>query len=139
MMIIDDERIYMIINDYVRITVDFCPKRSVIIRKPILDFLWKLMHDLLKIGDHWKRIAGYTQRAECKVCGKNETMEHILWECEIEGREETWEQAKRIWNETTPEKDKWIEPNMAMLRGLHKVKIKGNGKAKYSENDTYRY
>ena len=31
-------------------------------------------------------------------------MDHILFECDVEGREETWKMAKRLWMETTKEK-----------------------------------
>ncbi|KAJ6608009.1 hypothetical protein B0H10DRAFT_2304214 [Mycena sp. CBHHK59/15] len=41
-------------------------------------FLWMLLHDGYKVGDHWKKIEGFEERGECQACGVTETMDHIL-------------------------------------------------------------
>ena len=53
-------------------------------------FLWKGMHDALKIGKYWEHIPGYETRANCGICGETETLEHILLECEAKAVRTIW-------------------------------------------------
>ncbi|KAI0712114.1 ribonuclease H-like domain-containing protein, partial [Earliella scabrosa] len=46
------------------------------------DFLWKALHGAQKVGAFWRHIEGYEQRTQCIACGAEESMEHILTECE---------------------------------------------------------
>ena len=89
--------------------------------------MWKLLQGRLKIGMFWKRIPKYEERAHCRECGHIETMDHILFICEREGREEIWEEAEKLWNKTTPEieKNKWVFPNTMLIRGLGGIKKAG--------------
>ncbi|KAI0731180.1 ribonuclease H-like protein [Earliella scabrosa] len=65
--------------------------RSKLIARRIRDFLWKAMHDALRVGKFWENIPGYEARATCGVCGTLESLEHILTECEAPGQKEVWE------------------------------------------------
>ena len=40
--------------------------------------MWKCMRNTLQIGAYWLNIPGYEQRAMCRVCGCDESLEHIL-------------------------------------------------------------
>ena len=44
------------------------------------DFLWKGMHDALRVGRFWENIPGYKLRATCGLCQETETLQHILLE-----------------------------------------------------------
>ena len=90
----------------------------------IADFLWKILQGKLKIGNYWKNIPGYEEQASCKMCGSLETLDHILLECDAEGRKETWDMAERLWKETTKRsKNKWMNPNAMLLAGIAGVKV----------------
>ena len=72
--------------------------KKMTIRRNITDFMWKQLHGTLKIGNYWLRIPSHKEKAYCKECQNLETLNHILFECQIEGREEIWDMAERLWN-----------------------------------------
>ena len=87
------------------------------IRRNITDFMWKQLHGTLKIGNYWLRIPSHKEKAYCKECQNLETLSHILFECQIEGREEIWDMAEKLWNRTTKdtEKNQWTAPSEQMI------------------------
>ncbi|KAJ7024095.1 hypothetical protein C8F04DRAFT_969440, partial [Mycena alexandri] len=60
-------------------------------------FLWMLIHDGYKVGKHWDKIEGHEEKAECRICGIQESMEHILTRCDVAGQTEVWELASELW------------------------------------------
>ncbi|CAK5281680.1 unnamed protein product [Mycena citricolor] len=62
-------------------------------------FLWMLIHDGYKVGNHWTKIPGHEEKASCAHCGDHitENMEHILFECEAQGQKTVWELANELW------------------------------------------
>ena len=58
------------------------------IRRNITDFMWKQLHGTLKIGSYWLKIPSHREKAYCKECQNLESLNHILFKCQIEGREE---------------------------------------------------
>ena len=58
-------------------------------------FLWKVIHDAYRVGRYWNNIPTYEARAYCVSCGEEESMEHILLECNAPGQEVIW---KLTWN-----------------------------------------
>lgn len=40
--------------------------------------MWKCMYNVLQCGAYWLNILGNEQRATCRVCGGDESLEHIL-------------------------------------------------------------
>ncbi|KAJ6470742.1 hypothetical protein C8R47DRAFT_1179547 [Mycena vitilis] len=65
--------------------------------KSIKTFLWKSLHGAHRVGKFWTNIPGYEDRATCDSCGKLETIEHILLECECPGQAEIWKLAGEFW------------------------------------------
>ncbi|KAJ7077992.1 hypothetical protein B0H15DRAFT_760568, partial [Mycena belliarum] len=61
------------------------------------DFMWRCMHQAYKIGDYWRSIPTYENRAICQVCNVDETMEHILLERSAPGQESLWKLAQELW------------------------------------------
>ncbi|KAJ7164576.1 hypothetical protein C8R43DRAFT_1086077 [Mycena crocata] len=66
-------------------------------------FLWMLIHDGYKVGNHWKNIPGHEEKMMCSWCEEPETMEHILIQCEAPGQERIWELASELWKLKTGE------------------------------------
>jgi ribonuclease HI len=64
-------------------------------------FLWMLIHDGYKVGSYWKKLGDFDERMECRVCGVDETMDHILTKCDAPGQSEVWELASRVWHNKT--------------------------------------
>lgn len=54
------------------------------IPRKIRDFLWMALHGAQKVGGFWKNVPNCNLRANCVVCGQEESMEHILTECNVE-------------------------------------------------------
>ncbi|KAI0715291.1 hypothetical protein C8Q76DRAFT_603527, partial [Earliella scabrosa] len=63
------------------------------------DFLWKALHDALRVGRFWENVPGYEGRATCAVCGTTESLEHILLECDAPGQREVWSLVRRAIGE----------------------------------------
>ncbi|KAJ7430777.1 hypothetical protein FB451DRAFT_1038724 [Mycena latifolia] len=61
------------------------------------DFMWRCLHQAYKLGDYWRNIPTYEQRATCPNCQVDETMEHILLECSAPGQEILWKLARELW------------------------------------------
>ncbi len=55
-----------------------------------------LLHDGYVVGWHWKHINGCTERIECQQCSIEESMDHILTQCEAPGQKEIWERAQQL-------------------------------------------
>ena len=71
--------------------------RSRDISRNIRDYLWKTMHSAYKVGKFWDNIPGHEQWSLCPVCETEESMEHILLECDAPGRTQIWKLANKLW------------------------------------------
>ncbi|KAF7986133.1 hypothetical protein HWV62_38488 [Athelia sp. TMB] len=75
------------------------------IRRPIRTFLWKSLHRAYKVGKYWANIPEWEHREKCHACGDpEESLEHILLECEEPGRKIIWDLAESLWKKKV---DKW--------------------------------
>ena len=61
------------------------------------EFLWRCMHKAYKCGSYWDNIPNHEQRAKCPVCQTEESMEHILTECDAPGQRIIWKLAEALW------------------------------------------
>ena len=69
--------------------------------KKTQEFLWKCIHDAFKIGKFWRNIPNFEIRGTCTHCDTEESMEHILTECDAPGRKEVWALASELWQKRT--------------------------------------
>lgn len=60
-------------------------------------FMWRCMHQGYKVGDHWRNIPTLEHFATCQHCQVDDTLEHILVECQAPGRQELWDLAQSLW------------------------------------------
>jgi ribonuclease HI len=77
-------------------------------------FLWRSLHNAHKIGHYWTHIPECEERAVCKVCGTEESLEHILTECESPGREIVWKEVENIW---AKKNEKWPPLSLGGILG----------------------
>ncbi|KAJ7732891.1 hypothetical protein B0H16DRAFT_1732621 [Mycena metata] len=61
------------------------------------DFLWRAMHRSIRVGHYWAHIPGYEDRATCKHCDEEESLQHILVGCKRTGQALIWELASNLW------------------------------------------
>ena len=67
------------------------------ITKKIRNFLWKHAHGVYRLGRFWSHIPGCEDRGVCPLCGKQETIEHLLTECDATERQTIWDQTNALW------------------------------------------
>ena len=79
-----------------------------------------------EIRAYWKNVPGYEERAYCEYCQNLETMDHILFSCTIEGREQIWEMAEKLYELPMKANKRlsWTVPSKALLRGLCSLKLR---------------
>jgi hypothetical protein len=98
------------------------------IRRPVFlrqerTFLFWAMHNAYKVGDYWRKITNYEYRANCPVCGEDETLEHILTQCEAPGQQTVWKLAKDLFEMKT--KTPWPGSEYRTLLGSCAADIAG--------------
>ncbi|KAJ7857961.1 hypothetical protein B0H14DRAFT_3085152 [Mycena olivaceomarginata] len=102
-------------------------------------FLWMTTHYVYWVGTHWLRestTAEMKERAECQHCGTLESMEHILFQCEIPEQKEVWDLAKELW---TKRNQNWPWPGIGTIISASLANFKNEeGKMKPGEARLYR-
>lgn len=78
--------------------------RNKSIPRKIRDFLWTALHGAQKVGAFWKNVPNCQSWANCVVCGQEESMEHILTECQAEAAME----ARRLMGSILRKKNNWL-------------------------------
>ncbi|KAJ7018275.1 ribonuclease H-like protein [Mycena alexandri] len=61
------------------------------------DFMWRCLHQAYKVGPYWSDIPTFEHWGTCRHCQVEESMEHILLECDAPGQEVLWKLAQRLW------------------------------------------
>jgi ribonuclease HI len=91
------------------------------IRLTIQQFFFKAIHGTHKIGRYWLNIDGFEERAICRTCGDDESMNHILTECTHQSNQLIWSLAKKLW----PHGDNtWPEVTFGTIIGCGALEIK---------------
>jgi len=67
-------------------------------------------------------------------------MDHIFFSCTIEGREQIWEMAEKLYELPMKANNRpsWTVPSEALLRGISSLKLR-NTNGKYNKQATERY
>jgi ribonuclease HI len=73
------------------------------IGRKIRNFLWRGLHETYKCGNYWRNIPTFEHWAICPVCNVDETMEHILLECNAPGQKLIWNLCRELWKMKFPE------------------------------------
>lgn len=79
------------------------------------DFLWKIMHQCLRIGPYFRNIPGWEEKAYCN-CGELETTQHMLLDCRNLIKTQCWSIAEQTWKAIT--NAPWIKPSMDIIKTL---------------------
>ncbi|EPS93199.1 hypothetical protein FOMPIDRAFT_1136670 [Fomitopsis schrenkii] len=67
------------------------------IRPTVADFLWKTMHDAHRCGAFWTKIPRYEDRGTCQVCHVEDSIGHILTQCQAPGQSIIWRLTEKLW------------------------------------------
>jgi ribonuclease HI/exonuclease III len=68
-----------------------------VLRTRVKQFLYKTMHNTYMVGSAWNRIQNAEHRGICAVCHVEDSMEHILIQCNSLPRRKVWELAQQTW------------------------------------------
>ncbi|KAK0442639.1 hypothetical protein EV421DRAFT_1808158 [Armillaria borealis] len=60
------------------------------------------IHNAYKCGRYWENIPSYEHRGRCAVCNAEDSLEHVLLECNIPGQRLIWELAQELWEMKHP-------------------------------------
>ena len=103
------------------------------IRPKIQQFFYKALHGSHKIGRYWLNVPTLEERCFCTTCKSDESMDHILTECEHPTRTLIWERAKKTWphGENT-----WPRIAFGTIIGCNTLTIKTMQKEKDREGQT---
>ncbi|KAJ7624017.1 hypothetical protein B0H17DRAFT_1288729 [Mycena rosella] len=74
-------------------------------------FMWMLIHGGYKVGKYWDNIPGHQEKAFCPLCEEYESVDHILTQCNMPGREQIWDLGPKLWQLKT---GKDLRPTMGM-------------------------
>ena len=86
------------VQDTIEEVLKFRPRQSTLwknlknrdVSRKARAFLWKGMHDGLRVGRYWEHIPGYETRAMCTICLETESLEHVLHDCEAKSVRIIW-------------------------------------------------
>ena len=106
-----------------------------ILRPRVQQFIYKTIHKVFMIGDRWRGIRGYEQRQMCTICNEEESMKHILLECNTDARELIWKKAKELWPQEWPG---WPNIKIGTILGIGQITLTGNERQQEDENDARR-
>jgi ribonuclease HI/exonuclease III len=104
--------------------------------KKVRDFLWKHAHGIYKLGSFWNHIPGFEDRAECPLCNKLDTFDHIITECGSTERVTVWEQANGLWRRRYDE-DLPLSAGAVLGGGIANFRRR-NGRPDTARNRLYR-
>ena len=80
------------------------------LRRSVMDFLWKGIHNVHWIGAFWLKVPRMEGRAMCHSCQSLESLDHILTSCKAVGRAETWNLTGALWTRATGQV--WQTPSL---------------------------
>ncbi|KAI6128056.1 hypothetical protein EDD17DRAFT_1473266 [Pisolithus thermaeus] len=108
------------------------------ISKKIQDYLWKITHNVLKVGNFFKNIPNLEHLQTC-ACGKTESPEHILIKCKENKAPSLWKEIQNTLNEMD-ETTHWPIPTIEMIQtpNLISLQCKKGDKLKTEKQKLYQ-
>jgi ribonuclease HI len=92
-------------------------------KKPRM-LIWKMIHDAHKVGRWWRHTKCADEYMACKECDTpEESMRHILLECEVSGQRPAWKAARQLWERTGLG---WPTITMGLIYGISLYKIRNS-------------
>ena len=89
--------------------------RKRVLRTRVQQFLYKTMHNVYKVGSAWSHVQNAEQRQFCTICQVEDSMEHILTECNTLPRRTIWNLAQQTWPHAP---ELWPNINLGTILGV---------------------
>ncbi|KZP05599.1 RnaseH-domain-containing protein, partial [Athelia psychrophila] len=107
-------------------------------QKQIRIFFWTMMHNAHKVGDYWITKATDKEHwAKCHLCGEEDSMDHILTECDSPEVNTIWPLAEKLWRKKMPNWPEIRNTASILACGLAEYKTE-DGKKLTGSNRLYR-
>ena len=94
--------------------------RKNMLRTRVKQFLYKTMHKAYMVGSIWRHIPGYERRQLCTICKAEDSMEHLLTECNALTRRKVWELAKNTWPHAP---ELWPNIDLGIILGVGTITL----------------
>ncbi|KAJ6460041.1 hypothetical protein C8R47DRAFT_1180669 [Mycena vitilis] len=95
--------------------------RSTDIPRLIRNFLWKCMHNIFRVGPFWNHMENLEIFGQCPHCRVDESLEHIMLECNAPGSRQVWRLCSLLWGYKYGH---WPRLNWGVLLGSNLVKFR---------------
>ncbi|KIK20433.1 hypothetical protein PISMIDRAFT_61391, partial [Pisolithus microcarpus 441] len=95
------------------------------IPKKIQDYLWKITHNVLKVGNFFKNIPSLEHLQNCPHCKLLETPKHILLKCKENKAPFLWAKITKLLRRTDEETE-WLIPTIEMIQSPNLIKLHCN-------------
>ncbi|KAK7038579.1 hypothetical protein R3P38DRAFT_3311573 [Favolaschia claudopus] len=96
------------------------------------NFLWKTMHDTYRVGAFWDHIPHLEHLGLCTTCNVPESIEHIMLECTLPGKNLIWKLTERLWR---LRHSTWPTLNWGLLLGCGLARFRSKeGKLRKGKN-----
>ncbi|XP_006463112.1 hypothetical protein AGABI2DRAFT_51550, partial [Agaricus bisporus var. bisporus H97] len=84
------------------------------------EFLYKAIKGTYYVGKKWEHTGAdhLRDRALCRVCQTEESMEHILTKCRAQGQQTVWRLAGELWTKKFRD---WRTPNVGEILGITSI------------------
>ncbi|KAJ7589323.1 hypothetical protein C8J56DRAFT_888910 [Mycena floridula] len=92
----------------------------------VKNFMFLMVHGAQRTGGYWKHIPGCEERQNCKHCGEEESMEHILTECPSSVQNTIWKLARALLE--SKDNSQWPPINFETIMGVGSIKIYASGR-----------
>ena len=89
--------------------------RKKVLRTRVKQFLYKTMHNVYIVGAAWKHIRGAETRQKCAICNTEDSMAHILTECDSLTRRGIWTLARQTWPHAP---ELWPNIDLGIILGI---------------------
>jgi ribonuclease HI len=94
--------------------------RKKVLRTRVKQFLYKSIHNTYIIGAAWTRFRGAEQKQFCATCNIEESMNHILTECDSLPNRLVWPLARQTWPHAP---ELWPNINLGIILGIASLSL----------------
>ncbi|KAJ7592090.1 hypothetical protein C8J56DRAFT_780771 [Mycena floridula] len=94
-----------------------------VFNRRVQNFLYLMIHGTQRVGKYWKHIPGCETYQNCDTCGVEETMKHVLLECQMPIQSLVWSLARRLLEMRGGE---WPEITYELLMGCGVINVKAD-------------
>ncbi|KAF9023273.1 hypothetical protein BDZ89DRAFT_1041743 [Hymenopellis radicata] len=91
----------------------------------VRQWMWYALHGAYRLGRRWLHIPGCEARAFCEYCQREDSMAHILFQCDVPGREDIWKLARFVLE---AKKIEWYEPTFGLVLGSPLIRLKSDAR-----------